>query len=155
MTRSALAEMRELLLELRPTALEDTELGDLLRQLTESIGGRAELTTDVEIEGRAAVPAELKLALYRIAQEALNNVAKHAATGRARVRLRSLPGRVELKIEDDGRGFDPRQIPAASMGLKIMRERAEAVGAQLQIGSREGQGSWVQVDWVETPSEEC
>jgi PAS domain S-box-containing protein len=75
LTRGALAEMRTLLLELRPVSLKDAELGDLLRQLGESINGRARIPVAVEVQGRAEISPEAKVALYRIAQEALNNVA--------------------------------------------------------------------------------
>jgi len=90
LTRGALAEMRTLLLELRPSALIEAELGDLLRQLAESITGRARVPVSVEVEGECALPPEVKVALYRIAQEALNNVAKHAAASQAAVSLRYL-----------------------------------------------------------------
>jgi len=157
LTRGALAEMRTLLLELRPSALIEAELGDLLRQLAESITGRARVPVSVEVEGECALPPEVKVALYRIAQEALNNVAKHAAASQAAVSLRYLlpspcqgegPGvRVELRISDDGRGFDPQGVPPESLGLGIMRERAEAIGAALRIKSQVGQGTQVVVAW--------
>jgi len=149
LTRGALAEMRTLLLELRPSALAETKLGDLLRQLAESITGRARVPVAVKMEGDCPLPPEVKVALYRIAQEALNNVAKHAGAGRAEVRLRCEPGRVSLCISDDGRGFDPESVPPESLGLGIMRERAEAVGAVLEIESRAGKGTRVVVAWVE------
>ena len=86
LTRGALAEMRTLLLELRPAALADTDLGDLLHQLGESITGRARVPVDVTVNGECHVlTTEVKVALYRIAQEALNNVAKHSGAKRARV----------------------------------------------------------------------
>jgi len=91
LTRGALAEMRTLLLELRLSALIDAELGDLLRQLAESITGRAQLPVAVEVEGQCALPPTVKVALYRIAQEALNNVTKHAGASRVSVRLRCAP----------------------------------------------------------------
>ena len=156
LTRGALAEMRTLLLELRPSALIEAELGDLLRQLAESITGRARVPVSVEVEGECALPPEVKVALYRIAQEALNNVAKHAAASQATVSLRCLSphpsptregGGVELRISDDGRGFDPQGVPPESLGLGIMRERAEAIGAALRIKSQVGQGTQVVVAW--------
>jgi len=158
LTRGALAEMRTLLLELRPAALADAELGDLLRQLAESITGRARVPVTVAVEGECTLPPEAKVALYRIAQEALNNVAKHAGASQATVSLRCTPpfppeiggeqrGSVEFHVSDDGRGFDPESIPPESLGLGIMRERAEAIGATLVIESQVGQGTRVVVIW--------
>jgi len=161
LTRGALAEMRTLLLELRPAALVDAALSDLLRQLAESITGRARVPVAVEVEGECDLPPEAKVALYRIAQEALNNVAKHAGASQAAVGLRCAPPfppdfggerggawGVELRISDDGRGFDPESIPPESLGLGIMRERAAAVGATLMVESEIGGGTEVVVVWT-------
>jgi len=147
LTRGALAEMRTLLLELRPAALVEAELGDLLRQLAESITGRARVPVTVEIEGQRSLPVEVKVALYRIAQEALNNVAKHSGASQATVSLFRGPRQVQLCVSDDGRGFDPASIPPESLGLGIMRERAETIGATLEIESQAGQGTKVLVLW--------
>ena len=148
LTRGALAEMRTLLLELRPSALVEAKLSDLLRQLAESITGRARVPVHLEIEGECDLDAEVKVALYRIAQEALNNVAKHAGAAEATVRLHCQPGRVELYVADDGSGFDPDTLPPDSLGLGIMRERAEGIGASLEVESRVGQGTEVRTVWT-------
>ncbi|MCD6344817.1 MAG: GAF domain-containing protein [Anaerolineae bacterium] len=158
LTRGALAEMRTLLLELRPSALVDAALSDLLRQLAESITGRARVPVSVEVEDECPLPPEVKVALYRIAQEALNNVAKHAGAGQAAVSLHYIPpacggdrgGAVELRVSDDGRGFDPQSVPPESLGLGIMRERAEAIGAALNVDSEVGHGTQVVVVWKDT-----
>jgi signal transduction histidine kinase len=156
LTRGALAEMRTLLLELRPSALVETGLSDLLRQLAESITGRARVPVVLAVEGECDLEAEVKIALYRIAQEALNNVAKHAGATRATVSLccSSLPAegqqpgtQVQLVIGDDGIGFNPGSIAANSLGLGIMRERAEAIGAALTLQSRVGAGTQIEVLW--------
>ena len=155
LTRGALAEMRTLLLELRPSALVEAKLSDLLRQLAESIIGRARVPVVVEVKDEFGLPAEVKVALYRIAQEALNNVAKHAGASQATVRLQRVPSArgtgaketIELSIHDDGRGFEPESISPDSLGLGIMRERAETIGAALQIESQLGKGSQVTVIW--------
>jgi len=160
LTRGALAEMRTLLLELRPSALVDAQLGDLLRQLAESITGRARVPVTVTVEGQRPLPSEVKVALYRIAHEALNNVAKHAGASQATVNLRCTPpappeiggkqrGGVELHVSDDGRGFDPEGISPESMGLGIMRERAKAIGATLTVESEIGRGTEVMVVWMD------
>jgi nitrate/nitrite-specific signal transduction histidine kinase len=147
LTRGALAEMRTLLLELRPAALVEAEMGELLRQLAEATTGRARVPVAVEVEGECALPPDVKVALYRIAQEALNNVAKHSAASQATVRLRCQAERVELCISDDGRGFDPGEMSPDSLGLGIMRERVGAIGATLRIESQIGGGARVTVGW--------
>jgi two-component system nitrate/nitrite sensor histidine kinase NarX len=148
LTRGALAEMRTLLLELRPSALVEVPLGDLLRQLGESITGRARVPVAVEIEGDCTVPVEVKVALYRIAQEALNNIAKHAGASRASVSLHCQAKGVALRVSDDGRGFDASDISPQSLGVGIMRERAQAIGAELEIESAPGEGTQIAVVWT-------
>jgi signal transduction histidine kinase len=143
LTRGALAEMRTLLLELRPSALVEAEIGDLLRQLAESITGRARVPVTVDVTGECRLPPDVKVALYRIAQEALNNVARHAGASQAAVHLRCQPDAVQLQISDDGRGFDVSSIPPDHLGVGIMRERAESIGATLEIESQAGQGTRV------------
>jgi two-component system nitrate/nitrite sensor histidine kinase NarX len=147
LTRGALAEMRTLLLELRPSALVDADLGDLLRQLAEATTGRSRIPVAVQVEGACPMTAEVKVAFYRIAQEALNNVAKHAQAEHATVQLNCSPGQVEMCVSDDGRGFDPHDIPPDHLGVGIMRERAEAIGATLRLSSEAGQGTEVTVIW--------
>lgn len=147
LTRGALAEMRTLLLELRPTALQEADLSDLVRQLAESVTGRARVRINLDVQQECSLSPEVKVALYRIAQEALNNVAKHAHAEQATVRLHCQPGYAELCVRDDGRGFDLSQISPNHLGLGIMRERAESVGAELTIQGDLGQGTAVTVVW--------
>lgn len=147
LTRGALAEMRNLLLELRPTALTEAALGDLLRQLAEAVTGRARIPVAVAVEGKGALPPDVQIAFYRIAQEALNNVAKHSVATRATVKMCQSEQRVSLEVEDNGRGFDPASVPATHLGLNIMRERAEAIGARLEIESVQGERTCVKAQW--------
>jgi signal transduction histidine kinase/ligand-binding sensor domain-containing protein len=157
-TRSALAEMRTLLLELRPTGLAETDLGELLHQLGEAISGRTSVSVNVSVQGgeeESALPTDVHIALYRIAQEALNNVAKHARASQATVDLKFAPPQIggtragiRLSISDDGCGFDPHHVPPGHFGINIMRERAEAVGGHLEIKSRPGHGTRVMVEWT-------
>jgi signal transduction histidine kinase len=150
LSRGALAEMRTLLLELRPAALVEAGLEDLLQQLGEAVTGRTGVPVTVEVEGRCELPDELHVAFYRIAQEALNNVVKHARASQVDVGLHCTPNldSITLTIQDDGRGFDPDDVSPEHMGLNIMRERAEAVGARLEIASQVGQGTRLTVTKV-------
>jgi PAS domain S-box-containing protein len=148
LTRGALAEMRTLLLELRPNKLIEVGMSDLLRQLAEGIAGRARVAVSVHIEGESEMPADVKVALYRIAQEALNNVAKHAQASQAAVHLHSTPTMIELTVTDDGRGFVFDHIRPEHLGLGIMRERADAIGATLAVHSQPDQGATVTARWL-------
>ncbi|HSW35488.1 MAG TPA: PAS domain S-box protein [Candidatus Limnocylindrales bacterium] len=147
LTRGALAEMRTLLLELRPSSLIEAELPYLLSQLGESISGRTHLPVIVSVEGQVSCPPEVKVALYRIAQEALNNVAKHAGARQANVKLLCETEKITLKVSDDGRGFDMADVPSESLGLGIMRERARDILASLSVQSKMGQGTEVIAVW--------
>jgi PAS domain S-box-containing protein len=148
LTRGALAEMRTLLLELRPAALIEARLGDVLRQLGEAAMGRARLPVEVQTEGEATLPPDVQVSFYRIAQEALNNSIKHAAASHVTIELLIAPTQVTLRVCDDGRGFDPAAIPAGHLGLGIMRERAAAVGGTLRVESTPGAGTCVMVEWM-------
>jgi signal transduction histidine kinase len=92
----------------------------------------------------------VKVALFRIAQEALNNVAKHARAHRAEVRLQQLPEAVELSVTDDGRGFHFESMPPHRLGLDLMRDYAATIGATLAMQSHPGQGTKIVVRWPTT-----
>jgi signal transduction histidine kinase len=155
LTRGALAEMRTLLLELRPSALTEALLKDLLRQLGEAFIGRARVPVTFDIDDRCTLPPDrpdAKVALYRIAQEALNNVFKHAGAAHVVIGLHCADAAdgidvIELRIQDDGQGFDPANVPSGHLGLGIMHERAEAIGAALTVHSAIGQGTEIVVQW--------
>jgi PAS domain S-box-containing protein len=147
LTRGAMAEMRALLAELRPSTLTDAELGELLELLGNGFTGRTNIPVSVSVDGPGILPAEAQLAIYRICQEALNNVAKHAAASAVDIYLEHTGPVVEIRIQDNGRGFDPAQIRSGHYGLSMMRERAEAVGARLSISSEPGRGTNLTVRW--------
>jgi signal transduction histidine kinase len=157
LSRGALAEMRTLLLELRPAALVEAALDDLLHQLGEAVAGRTGVPVDTSLDEPCGLPPDVHVALYRIAQEALNNVVKHAQASQVSVSLRCTPGtagvdrgqanRVELRLRDNGRGFDLHAVPPDRLGLGIIRERAQAIGASLDISSAPGLGTQVTVIW--------
>jgi PAS domain S-box-containing protein len=151
LTRGALAEMRTLLLELRPAALTQTRLSDLTKQLCEAFTGRARLPIKLNIEGERDLPPEVQVAFYRIAQESLNNVFKYARARQVNVGLFLSPAAVRLEICDNGIGFDLSTIKPGSLGMRIMRERSEAIGADFHLSSTPGSGTCVEVTWTENP----
>lgn len=146
-TRGALAEMRTLLMELRPTALIEKPLPDLIRQLGEAAATRLCIPVVCHITAGAEPPTGVKLSLYRIAQEALNNATKHSHASHVEIHYRALPRGVQLAIVDDGRGFDFDRRTSGQMGLGTMRERAQQIGAELTIRSAPGLGTEVHVEW--------
>jgi signal transduction histidine kinase len=152
-TKGALAEMRTLLLELRPTALVQTETGELFKYLVNAFIGRTRIPVSLVIEGTYVLPEDVKISLYRIAQEALNNIAKHAEAEQVQIILRSYPNEVTLEIRDDGLGFEPGAITAEHLGLRIMKERAVAMGADFSFKSSPGQGTTICVCWKPPQSE--
>ena len=148
LTRGAMAEMRALLAELRPSTLTDAELGDLLRLLGNAFTGRTNIPATVTVLGQGVLPADVQVAIYRVCQEALNNVAKHAAASRVEIDLKHEDHAIELSIRDNGQGFDPEQTLSGHYGLRMMHERAERVGARLSITSQPGQGTELTILWV-------
>jgi signal transduction histidine kinase len=148
----ALQDVRRLAVELRPRALDDFGLVPALERLT---GGIAEQTgLAVELESRLRekrLPDEVETILYRVVQEALNNVVKHAQAEHVSVVLSEKDGAVAAVIEDDGRGFTPRSTENDGVGLLGMRERVALVDGRLTVESREGAGTTVVVE-VPLPS---
>ena len=147
LTRGALAEMRTLLLELRPSTLIEVQLSELLRQLTEAISGRSRVPIELVLQGAGPLPPDVKIAFFHIAQEALNNVAKHSRATQASVIFKRTPHKGQLTVKDNGRGFVIEKVTPEHLGLTIMNERAEAIGARLEIESRLGRGTAVTVAW--------
>jgi len=154
LTRGALAEMRTLLLELRPAALTQTRLPDLIKQLCEALIGRSRLPIQLKISGDGNLPPDVQIAFYRIAQESLNNVIKYARASNVNVKLSVSSASVHYVITDDGIGFDPSQIKPTSLGMRIMRERAEGIGADLHVQSAPGSGTVVEAVWTKHPDNE-
>jgi PAS domain S-box-containing protein len=152
LTRGALAEMRTLLLELRPASLTQTRLSDLIRQLCEAFIGRSRLPITLTIEGERSLLPEVQIAFYRIAQESLNNVFKYARARQVKVSLLLSASGVKFEVCDNGIGFDTSASKPTSLGMRIMRERAEAIGADFHIFSTPGSGTCVEVTWNENPN---
>lgn len=152
LTRGALAEMRTLLLELRPATLTQTHLSDLIRQLCEAFIGRSRLPITLNIEGDCELPPEVQVAFYRIAQESLNNVFKYARATQVNVNLFLSAATVHFETCDNGIGFDLSTSKPTSLGMRIMRERAEAIGADFHISSTLGSGTCIEVNWNKNPN---
>jgi PAS domain S-box-containing protein len=147
LTRGALAEMRTLLLELRPATLIEVELSELLRQLTEAITGRARVPIDLIIDNTHPLPPDVKIAFYHVAQEALNNVAKHARATHVTLTLDCQADHARLSVRDNGRGFILEKVTPEHLGLTIMHERSEAIGARILIHSQLDFGTEITIFW--------
>ncbi|MFN8464850.1 MAG: GAF domain-containing sensor histidine kinase [Caldilineaceae bacterium] len=148
LAQGALAEMRALLLELRADEPVDRNLGDLLRELGDRTRAFYDLPVTTTIVGDCPLPKHVQAAMYRIAQEALNNIYKHAHASRATVQLHcQASGAVVLRVSDDGKGMDLENTGAHQLGLRIMRERAEEIGASFTIKSAPGAGTKIAMVW--------
>ena len=143
--KEALAEMRALIFELRPGNLEQDGLVRALKTHASALQGRLGLPIVVESDVADRLPLPAEEVLYRIAQEALHNVVKHAAAHSVRVEVRREGGGVRLRVDDDGKGFDPERVPDGHLGLAGMRARADRVGARFTCTSKPGDGTTVEV----------
>jgi two-component system sensor histidine kinase UhpB len=146
-TVEALEGVRRLALELRPPALDDLGLSAALGELAQRCGEQLDVPVDYQSRGlRGRLPAEVELVLYRVAQEALTNVAKHAGARHVWLDVDRTADDVSISIRDDGRGFDPTAVAASDgrgLGLGIfgMEERVALVGGRFRVWSKPGQGT--------------
>jgi len=147
LSRSALAEMRALLVELRPSALTESKLSELLKQLANASSSRLGIQIEVVAEEQTRLPADVQVAFYRIAQEALHNVSKHSRALEASIQLSTRPDGAMMLVHDNGAGFDPSSAAGTSFGLRIMRERSAEIGASLEIDSQVNAGTDVLLTW--------
>jgi PAS domain S-box-containing protein len=145
LSEAALAEMRALIFELRPESLEQEGLVAALEKHAASLRARYGLVVDFRSgDGdEPDVPLATKEALYRVAQEALHNVTKHARASQVQLRLACQDGCLVLEVQDNGAGFDPSGSFPGHLGLQSMRERTERLGGSLHIASDVGQGTRV------------
>jgi PAS domain S-box-containing protein len=151
LTRGALAQMRALLLELRGDPLDDVSLVQLMRHLVEATESRTSTGVRLTIRGGASEPPSLHAPIYRIAQEALNNVVRHARAAHAWVVLDLDEDKVRLEVGDDGAGFEPGAVDAGHLGLRSMRERAAESGGELRLVTTAGEGTRLLVEWSVEP----
>jgi PAS domain S-box-containing protein len=142
--KDALAEMRTLIFELRPSSLESDGLVQALRTHATAVQRRTGLTIVVDAEPVERLPLPAEEALYRIGQEALHNVVKHANASSATLRIVRDGDRVRLSVSDDGVGFAPDEVPRGHLGLIGMRQRVDLVGGELRVESRAGEGTVIE-----------
>jgi two-component system NarL family sensor kinase len=145
LTRSNIEEARRSVLDLRAAPLEGRPLSEALKILVDR--WEAETGTGVRyltVNASRPLPPRVETALYRICQEALTNVARHAEAERVTVRLIATPGQVQLVVEDDGRGFDASEVPEGRHGLVGIRERAEMLGGTVEVRSNPGAGTRIE-----------
>ncbi|KEO82163.1 sensor histidine kinase [Tumebacillus flagellatus] len=147
MASKAQAEMRALLLHLRPVELEGRSLAEALDRFLQDVCPRHGIRYDMELNGVIRLSDGMEAHLFRIAQEAVSNVVRHASATKLGVKLMREGERVCLAVSDDGRGFDPKQQRGGSYGLQSIQERAEEVGGRMEVLSRPGEGTEVRV-WV-------
>ncbi|HEX5880019.1 MAG TPA: sensor histidine kinase, partial [Actinomycetota bacterium] len=141
LARSTAQQIRELIVDLRPRVLDDLGLGAGLRWLTQERHPNLHVELDVELDRQ--LPSPVETAIFRIIQEALTNVDRHALAAEARLRVRAADGEVRAVVEDNGRGFDPHG-EAGGFGIVGMRERAEQLGGRLQVTSDSTAGTRVE-----------
>jgi PAS domain S-box-containing protein len=147
LTQGALAEMRALIFELRPGALEEEGLVQAIRKHAAAIQSRNMLLIEVAAEDETLprLKPDVEEALYRITQEALHNIVKHAGAGRVQITLQPQDGMLLLQVTDDGVGFEVEKVPAGHMGLRTMGQRAAALNADYRVASAPGMGTTISV----------
>jgi signal transduction histidine kinase len=139
---STLQDVRRLAVELRPSALDDFGLGPALERLVDTYRQQASLLVDLEIRlGESRLPSEVETTLYRLVQEALTNIAKHADATGISILVTRKPSSVALVVEDDGEGFDPGDARDGGLGISGMRERVALLGGRLRVESSPGKGT--------------
>ncbi len=143
---AALAEMRALIFQLRPPGLSEQGLVTALHQHVTALGRREGLTVELEVTGEERHARGAEQALYRIVQESLNNVVKHAGACDVKITLDLQPEQLRLHVADDGKGFDPaaeNYLGNRHLGLTSMRERAAELGGAMDLRSQPGSGTEV------------
>jgi two-component system, NarL family, sensor histidine kinase LiaS len=144
LVRQAQKELNGLIQEMRPAALEGKGLATALREYAARWSDGAEIPADFRVQGEREVPLEAEQALFRVAQEALANVARHSEARHAEIDLVYTRNAVTLRVADDGRGFDPLRNPGGGFGLQSMRERLVRLGGHINVESAPGKGTRVE-----------
>lgn len=141
----SLKEMRLMLFELRPLSLDTVGLVGALDLRLNTVERRAGMQTSLEVTGREYLPRSLDLEIYRIATEALNNSLKHARASEVAVTLTAGPSQLELRIIDNGQGFEASPQPSGGIGLSSMKERSNRIGGQLEIETLPNAGTTIRL----------
>ena len=147
LNKEALTEMRQLLLQLRPEQLLASPFSQLLQALIEDIEVKFSIRVTLQVEGDAVLPEAVQLAFYRIAQESLIDIAKHAEASQIDVFFDGMRRQAMLSVTDDGIGFDTKVMKLGHLGLQIMNERIAEVGGSLEVVSEPGKGCQVMAIW--------
>ena len=142
----AMASVRRISTELRPRMLDDLSFGEALSWLAGEFGRRSGIEVQLQLDAARHVRTDaMSTGLFRIVQESLTNIARHAGATKVRIELLESDGRLRLKVRDNGCGIDPRRI-GTGVGLLSMRERATALGASLHIVAAQGGGTEIELD---------
>jgi NarL family two-component system sensor histidine kinase LiaS len=141
LVRQAQKELNVLIQEMRPAALEGKGLAGALRDYVRGWSQRAEIPAEVHVRGEREAPLQVEQALFRVAQEALANVARHSGANKAEVDLIYTADTLTLEVSDDGRGFDPAQDPGEGFGLQSIRERLMRLGGRVEVESAPDEGT--------------
>lgn len=149
-TRDAVRGLRGLLVDIYPPNLADTGLAAAIADQAAALEPHMTVTVDV---ADVAVTPQVEAVAYRIAREALTNVAKHSSAATVTVTVREESDRMTLAITDDGRGFDPRATPDGHLGLRISEDLAESVGGRLDVDSSPGRGTTVRFTGPTAPEQ--
>jgi signal transduction histidine kinase len=155
LNRSALAEMRALLLELRPNVIKDISISELLRQIADTLKGRAGVKVTVDLSETFQLPEDVHFQFYRIAQEITTNIIKHSRAKNVEVSFASKTykrsGQVfasaTMIIADDGIGFEEGKIQGVHFGIQDIHERAESIRAKMKIDSEPRKGTKIHLEW--------
>jgi signal transduction histidine kinase len=147
MLRGSLAEMRTMLIELRPEALVGKPIGELIQTLSEASQTRINYPVHLVIDDEGNPPEDVTIVFYRIAQEAFSNIIKYAEASEVSINLACDKDAVVMIVKDNGRGFEPDQVPPGHFGLNIMQERIDQIDGELTFDSKPGQGTQITAKW--------
>lgn len=155
LNQSALSEMRMLIMELRPQLIKDNSLGELLSQLSQTFETQNNIPVTTDITDQPELPEPIKMVFYRIAQESLNNISKHARSHSVSVVFDGTKSQALLIVEDDGVGFSEDGIPAGHWGLDIMKKRLKDIGGSLEIETTLDKGTRITALWMRDIDDEA
>ncbi|MEJ2262652.1 MAG: PAS domain S-box protein [Anaerolineales bacterium] len=146
-TSEAVADMRLLIFELRPPVLDEEGLVKAIRSRLESVEARAGIEVSLQVDGEPRLSKAIETDVYRVIQEALNNILKHAHATFIAVKIKSDGARLQVTIQDNGKGFDPAMIEKSGrLGLRNIRERIHRIGGTFRLETAPGQGTSVQIE---------